>query len=108
MNASATPNTTKLYIRAMALENDLRDVLGGDGQYNAEHLAIALECCSASTWALKDPALVAQVDNLYALVGSWLYAAKHSGMAKGERNAYLHAAELTAASARRIVALNRD
>lgn len=108
MTTSSTTGTTKLYSRAMTLENDLRDVLGGDNRYNAEHLAIALECCSASTWALKNPALVAQVDNLYTLVGSLLYAAKHSGMSKGERNAYLHSAELTAASARRIIALNRD
>lgn len=102
-----TAKTTELYSRAMGLENDLRGVLVGEERYDSESLAIALEQPAASTWALRDPALVAQVDNLYQLVGSMLYMAKQSGT-EVAREAYLHSAELTAASARRIIALNRD
>lgn len=103
---STTPKTTELYGRAVALENDLRGIIEGTEAYHAELLRLAVP--KDYLHHMRNPDLVEQLHNLYQLVESMLYMAERSGMAHGDRDAYLHSASLTAASARRIIALNRD
>lgn len=101
-----TPKTTELYSRAVGLENDLRGIIEGTEAYNAELLRLKVPLDFLQV--MKNPTLEGELHNLYQLVRSMLYMAERSGMAKGDRDAYLHSAALTAASARRIIAHNRD
>lgn len=105
--STTTPQTTVLLSRLFALENDLVDAMDNPRAttLSDDVLGDALGDAQGLSHVMPTPALVAHLDTLLELVGSFLYLSRHS--TGTNRAAYLHSASITTAKARTLVSLNR-
>lgn len=105
--STTTPPATVLLSRLFALENDLTDVMDNPRAttLSDDVLRDALGDAQGLSHVMPTPALVAHLDTLLELVGSFLYLSRHS--TGTNRAAYLHSASITTAKARTLVSLSR-
>lgn len=106
-NATDTPQTSTLLSRLFALENDLVDAMDNprSNPLSDEVLRDALGDAQGLSHVMPSPALVAHLDTLLELVGSFLYLSRRSSGTN--RAAYFHSAALAASKARTLVSRNR-
>ena len=107
MNTTTTPPISVLLSRLYALENDLVDAMDNpqSTSLSDEVLQDALGDVQGLSHVMPTPALVAHLDTLLELTGSFLYLSRRSPGT--DRAAYFHSAALAASKARTLVSLNR-
>lgn len=107
MSHTTTPQTTALLGNLFALESDLADMRTNRqaATLSDDFLQDALGDVQGLSHAMPTAALVAHLDTLLELVGSFLYLSRRS--TGTSRDAYLHSAAITTAKARTLVSLNR-